>query len=348
MVLQRVILGHNCTQSLEGRSMDILVQPLNRVVRVAPGVNLLEALRAAQVPMSYSCLSGRCGLCRCRVLDGEVLDGGREQQRPLDGMDDSVLACQTYVTEPCTIEVPTPEEVVVHRARVVKARVVANEALAADIRRLLLRPAKPIDFSPGQYAQLAFTPMHARPYSMAGLPGDELLEFHVQLMPKGRVSGYIAEQLKVGDAVKVSGPLGAAYLRQQHAGPMLCVAGATGLAPVLSVVRGAVAAGMRNPIHLYFGLRSPREIYGLAWLEQLQRVYPALQVHVVVASGADTATQRRGLVTQAIAQDHASLRGWQVYLRGSPPMVETTTLTVLGKGVEAARIHADAFYPQGD
>src|SRR3989344_3575320 len=170
--------------------MDILVQPLNRVIRAEPGVNLLDALRAAQVPMSYSCLSGRCGICRCRVLSGEVLDGGREQQRPLDGVDGAVLACQTYVTEPCTIEVPAPEEAVVHRARVAKATVVAIEPL---------------------------------------------LEFHVQLMPQGRVSGYIAGQLKVGDKVKVSGPLGAAYLRLQHTGPMLCVAGGTGLASVLSV-----------------------------------------------------------------------------------------------------------------
>lgn len=328
--------------------MDILVQPLNRTIRVAPGVNLLEALRAAQVPMSYSCLSGRCGICRCRVLNGEVLDGGGEQQRPLDGMDSTVLACQTYITEPCTIEVPAPEEAVVHRARVAKATVVDIETLAADIRRLLLRPSKPIAFSPGQYAQLAFTPAHARPYSMAGLPSEDLLEFHVQLVPKGRVSGYVGERLKVGDAVKVSGPLGASYLRQQHAGPVLCVAGGTGLAPVLSVVRGAVAAGMRNPIHLYFGLRSPREVYGLAWLEHLKRVHPALQVHVMVASGADPATQRRGLVTQAIAQDHASLRGWHAYLCGSPPMVETTTLVALGKGMEAAHIHAEAFYLQGD
>ena len=135
-----------------------------------------------------------------------------------------------------------------HRARVAKATVVAIEPLAADIRRLLLKVAKPIAFSPGQYVQLGFTPTHVRPYSMANLPGEPLLEFHVQLMPQGRVSGYIAGQLKVGDKVKVSGPLGAAYLRQQHTGPMLCVAGGTGLASVLSVVRGAVAAGMRNPV----------------------------------------------------------------------------------------------------
>jgi ferredoxin-NAD(P)+ reductase (naphthalene dioxygenase ferredoxin-specific) len=311
-------------------------------------VNLLEALRAAQVPMSYSCLSGRCGLCRCRVLDGEVLDGGREQQRPLDGLDGAVLACQTYVTEPCTIEVPAPDEAVVHRASIIKSKVVAIEPLAPEVLRLLIKPARSLTFSPGQYAQIAFTPAHARPYSMAGLPGDALLEFHVQLMPKGRVSGYIAGQLKVGDAVKVSGPLGSTYLRQQHTGPLLCVAGATGLAPVLSVVRGAVAASMRNPIHLYFGLRSPRELYGLAWLEHLGRMHPALQVHVVVASGADPATQRRGRVTPANAPHPASMRDWHAYVCGSPPMVETTTLLALGKGMDAANIHADAFYMRGD
>ena len=117
---------------------------------------------------------------------------------------------------------------------------------------------------------------------------------------------------------------------------------------MLSVVRGAIAAGMRNPIHLYFGLRSPRELHGLAWLDHLRSVHRALQVHVVMASGADPATQRRGLVTQAIEQDHASLRGWQAYLCGSPPMVETTTLVALGKGIEATNIHAEAFYMQGD
>ncbi|MFT3717481.1 2Fe-2S iron-sulfur cluster-binding protein [Pseudorhodoferax sp.] len=328
--------------------MDILVQPLNRVIRVAPGANLLEALRAAQVPMSYSCLSGRCGTCRCRVLAGDVLDGGRAQQRPLDGMDGALLACQTYLTGPCTIEVPAPQEAVVHRACIVKARVAAIEPLARDVRRLLLRPAKPLAFSPGQYAQLTFAPGLSRPYSMASLPGQELLEFHVQLMPRGRTSAHIAGRLRVGDAVRVSGPLGAAYLRPRHAGPLLCVAGGTGLAPILCVIRGAVAAGMRNPIHLYVGVRSPGDLYGLDWIEQLRRDHPALVAHIVVASGANPATQRRGLVTQAIAQDIASLHGWRAYLRGTPPMVETTTLVALGKGIDPMHVHADAFYMQGN
>src|SRR6185436_3259589 len=98
--------------------MELLIQPLQRTIQVAPGANLLEALRNAQVPVSYSCMAGRCGTCRCRVVDGEVLDSGRTQQNPLDGEDSWVLACQTFLTEPCTIEIPDPDEVVVHPARI--------------------------------------------------------------------------------------------------------------------------------------------------------------------------------------------------------------------------------------
>ncbi|MBB6559810.1 ferredoxin-NAD(P)+ reductase (naphthalene dioxygenase ferredoxin-specific) [Acidovorax soli] len=329
--------------------MEIHVRPLGRTLHVAPGVNLLEALRANDVPVSYSCMAGRCGTCRCKVVQGTVLDAGRELQRPpAVGADEDghVLACQTFVTEPCTVEIVEPDEVVVHTARTLKATVLAIEDATHDIKRLRLQPAKPLDFSPGQYAQLQFTPAHARPYSMAGLAGDGALEFHVRLVPEGRVTGYIAQDLKVGDAVRVSGPLGSAYLRRRHDGPMLCVAGGTGLAPILSIVRGALAAGMHNPVHLYFGVRSERDVYGLDWLAALQRAHPALTVHTVLASGRALGC-RSGLVTEAIAADWPRLAGFRAYLCGAPPMVEATALLVRRLGIPTAHIYADAFYASG-
>lgn len=327
--------------------MNVLVQPLNRVIRVEPGANLLEALQAAQVPMSYSCMAGRCGTCRCKVVDGEVLDGGREQQRPLDVGDAYVLACRTYLTEPCTIEILEPGEVVVHPTRILKATVTSIEDVTHDIKRLRLRPAKPLEFSPGQYVQLQFTPDHVRPYSMAGLCDEEEFEFHVRLVPDGRVTRYIDRELKLGDSVRVTGPLGSAYLRRRHEGSMLCVAGGTGLAPILSIVRGTIAEGMANPIHVYFGVRSPRDVYGLDWLAPLKEAHPALKVHVVVSSGGDPARERCGLVTEAIEQDLGDLSGWRAYLCGSPPMVEAATQVARRKSVAPDHIHADAFYPQG-
>ena len=113
--------------------MDIHIRPLDIHVRSASrasrhGVNLLEALRANGVPVSYSCMAGRCGTCRCKVVSGQVLESGREVRHAQAGDDpNSVLACQTFVTEPCTVEIPEPDEVVVHTARIVKATVVAIE-----------------------------------------------------------------------------------------------------------------------------------------------------------------------------------------------------------------------------
>jgi len=327
--------------------MEVVLNPSQRVLQVQPGANLLEVLLAHQVPMSYSCRAGRCGTCLCKVVDGDVLDGGRDTRSPLDSDSQGVLACQTYLTEPCTIELPEPGEIVVHPARVLKATVAGIDDLTHDTKRLRLKAAKPLEFSPGQHAHLQVMPNQVRPYSLAGLSDRKELEFHVRRVPGGRVTGYITHTLKVGDVVRVSGPLGTAYLRRKHEGPMLCVAGGTGLAPILSIVRGAVAEGMQNPIHLYFGVRSPRDIYGLAWLEQLRNEHAHLQVHVVVASGADPRKHRAGLVTDAIEADLKHLAGWRAYLCGSPPMVEAAMRLTKRLGLPPERIHADAFYTQG-
>jgi ferredoxin-NAD(P)+ reductase (naphthalene dioxygenase ferredoxin-specific) len=327
--------------------MELVIQPLGRTLTVQPGANLLETLRAHGVPISYSCTAGRCGTCRCQVIEGEVLETGREAKITHPEDDGYVLACMSVLTGNCVVKVPEPDEVVTHPARIIKATVLAIESMTHDIKRLRLQPAKPLSFSPGQYATLQFTPEHIRPYSMAGLPGDAELEFHVRVVPGGRVSGYIDQTLKVGDAVRVSGPLGTAYLRCKHAGPMLCVAGGTGLAPVLSIVRGALAGGMRNPIHVYFGVRSPQDVYGAQWLEQLARDHDNLQVHLVIGAGNVDPGMRSGLVTDAVYADWPDLSGWRAYLCGAPPMVEAASMMVKKKGVLAEHVYADAFYPSG-
>jgi ferredoxin-NAD(P)+ reductase (naphthalene dioxygenase ferredoxin-specific) len=324
--------------------MQLVVEPLGRVLTAAAGANLLETLRQNGIPVSYSCMAGRCGTCRCRVLQGEVLETGREAKITDPHAAPHVLACRAVLADNCTIEIPEPDEVVIHPARVLRASVVAIEEMTRDIRRVLLRANKPLSFSPGQYAMLQFSPQHVRPYSMAGLPGDDTMEFHVRVVPEGRVSGYVAGTLRPGDAVRVSGPLGTAYLRERHAGPMLCVAGGTGLAPVLSIVRGALQRGMANPIHVYFGVRTPADVYGLDWLLALAERHPQLLVHLVVATGNSDPGVRSGPVTDAVAKDWPSLAGWRAYLCGAPPMVEAASVLVQQRGVRPEHVHADAFY----
>ncbi|VVE66235.1 naphthalene 1,2-dioxygenase [Pandoraea captiosa] len=359
--------------------MQVHVQPLGERFEVVPGDNLLKVLTDRQIPISYSCLSGRCGTCRCRVVSGDVREAEGVEYRHHDDHDDHddgddgddgaspttssapagaqrqryVLACQSSVHGDCEIVLPDVDEVVVHPARILKATVQAIEPLTHDIKRLVLKPAKPLSFSPGQYATLQFTPAHIRPYSMAGLDADDTLEFHIRRVPGGAVTGYVDEQLKVGDAVRVSGPLGTSYLRRRHDGPMLCVAGGTGLAPVLSIVRGALAHGMTNPIEIYVGARSAADVYGLAWLHELASRRAGIRLHVVTTldtpgqRSASEATFRSGHVTEALDADFAApnaLVGWRAYLCGAPPMVEAATRLLRERGIDGAHIYADAFY----
>lgn len=325
--------------------MEITIEPLKRQLGAEIGNNLLDVLRANEVPISYSCMAGRCGTCRCRVLQGQVLNSGPESGRPQVDGDGYVLACQSVLTESCTIELPEVDEVVVHTARIVKGTVVAIEEATHDIRRVRVRLAKPVEFSPGQYATLQFTPEHVRPYSMAGLPGDEEWEFQIRRVLDGRVTEYVFDQLQPGAALRISGPLGTAYLRRKHEGPMLCVAGGTGLAPVLSIVRGALEGGMDNPIHLYFGVRSERDLYDAQRLEDMAASHSNLHLHIVVATGPVADGRRPGLVTDAIERDLPSLAGWRAYLCGAPAMVEAVIFLVKRLGLAPEYIHADAFYP---
>lgn len=324
--------------------MELVVQPLGRALAVKAGDNLLDALQSNGVPVSYSCRAGRCGTCRCKLIEGRVLESAGDVKLTNPGEGNHVLACMCTITENCVIEIPEPDEIVMHPARILKTTVVALEDLTHDIRRLVLKSSKPLSFSPGQYAMLQFTPEHVRPYSMASLPDEATLEFHLRRVPGGRVTGYVFEQLRPGDQVRVSGPMGTAYLRKKHEGPLLCIAGGTGLAPVLSIVRAATALKMTNPVHLYFGVRSSRDLYGLDWLEDLSSVNPNLHLHVVLATNEPGTRHRVGLVTDAVAADWQDLRGWRAYLCGAPPMVEAATLIAKSKGIALEHIYADAFY----
>ena len=327
--------------------MELLVQPQDIRLRVQSGQNLLDVLKDNAIPISYSCMSGRCGTCRCKVTQGEVQHSGPEAGRPQLESEPYVLACQSVLTESCAIEIPDMDEVVTHPAKIIKGTVVAVEALTHDIRRIRVRPAKPVEFSPGQYATLQFTPDHIRPYSWTGLPGDDEMEFQIRQVPGGRVTDYVFTKLSIGDEIRVSGPLGTAYLRKKHEGPILCVGGGTGIAPVISIVRGAIAAGMSNPIHLYFGVRSQEDLYDAERLRILASEHGAMKVNIVVATGSAAAGQRSGLVTDAIKADLPNLQDFCAYFCGTPAMVEALNSLAKQLGISPSKIHADAFYPSG-
>ena len=315
-----------------------------------PGETILDAMLRAGVAFSYSCQAGNCGSCKCEHLDGEIFElEYSEHALTADERSNSlILACRTQVWGDARVRRLETEEVVLHPSRVLRCRVAAINELTHDIReiRLSVEAGGPFIFSAGQYAQVEFAPGLARHYSMANTPEEPELAFQIRHMPGGRTSGFVATRLKVGEGVKVSGPHGVSYLRDRHDGPVLLMAGGSGLAPVEAILHTLLGRGHAAPIVLYFGVRTERDVYHEAHLQALAAAHPNFR-YVIVLSGQSGAPGRRsGFVHEAADADIASVEGWKAYLAGPPVMVEAATGMLKSKGLAQRDIHADAFHNQ--
>jgi ferredoxin-NAD(P)+ reductase (naphthalene dioxygenase ferredoxin-specific) len=334
-------------------SATVTVADLNQAVSAEEGQTVLDALLGSGVAFPYSCQSGNCGTCRCELISGEIMEL-EYSEHALSAQDRSrgiVLACRSQVWGDVVVRRLDAEELIVHPSRVMRCKVTGLTMLTHDILQLRMDIVSggPFTFSAGQFASLEFpvAPGAVRDYSMANRPDESTLEFHIRVMPgTGSVSRRVAANLRIGDTVKVSGPLGTSYLRAQHAGPMLCVAGGSGLAPIKSIVETALRGGFDEPVHLYFGVRGERDVYFERELAQWSERFPAIRSHIVLSDAATAASSRRqGFVTDAVAADFGDLRGFKAYFAGPPAMVDAATALVSGRGIETRDIHADAFFP---
>ena len=338
-------------------SVTVTVADLNQTAPAEEGQTVLDALLAHGVGFAYSCQAGNCGTCRCELVSGDILEleysehalSAAERDRGI------VLACRSQVWSDVVVRRLEAEDFIVHPSRVMRCKVADMTRLTHDILRIRMDivTGGPFDFSAGQFASLEF-PVAAgvsRDYSMANRPDEQQLEFHIRVMSGANsVSGRVAGFLKAGDIVKVSGPLGTSYLRSQHGGAMLCIAGGSGLAPVKSIVETALLGGFTQPLHLYFGVRAERDVYFEAELADLQRRFASFHAHIVLSepaapAGATLLPRRQGLVTDAVATDFSDLAGFKAYFAGPPAMVDAATALVRERGVPSRDIHADAFFP---
>jgi CDP-4-dehydro-6-deoxyglucose reductase/ferredoxin-NAD(P)+ reductase (naphthalene dioxygenase ferredoxin-specific) len=317
-------------------------------VPVQAGDTVLASLLRAGVAFPFSCQAGNCGTCKCELVSGDVLELEYSEHAlsPAERSRGIVLACRTQVWDDTVVRRIDSEELVVHPSRVMRCRVLELEDLTHDIKgiRLAIEAGGPFTFSAGQYAQVEFAPGRSRHYSMASTPQETELTFHVRHMPEGRTSAYAARQLKVGDRVKVEGPLGIAYLRDAHRGPVLAIAGGSGLAPIQSILCTLLKRGHPAPVTLYFGVRSERDVYHEPLLKDLRAKYPHFTYHVVLSEQKGAHGRRYGLVHEALELGETG--DLMVYMAGPPVMVEAATAKLLSLGVAQRQIHADAFYNQ--
>ena len=328
-------------------SFKVRIVQVGRTIDVPNGATILATALAAGIDYPFGCQTGNCGACKSRLVLGDVtMDGYSEfalsNEEKAQGL---ILACRAVPRADGEVAWLENDPPIVHPRRRLDCRVSGLPAATHDIRcvRLDIVSGGPFQFSAGQFASVTFAGCPPRDYSMANVPGDPTLEFHVRLTASGATSLHVAQRLEIGDSVRVEGPFGMSYLREGHRGPIIAIAGGSGMAPIGSIVERALQSELPQPIHFYFGVRSQRDLY------RHEHFVAQVQCHAnfhytPVLSDAGDGRFRRGLVHEVVAADFADFDGCKAYLAGPPAMVEAASAMLERRGMRRADIHADAFY----
>jgi CDP-4-dehydro-6-deoxyglucose reductase, E3 len=329
------------------------------------GETILEAGLRAGLALPYDCRAGGCGQCRCTVLHGRVDPGPYQPAALTDAMRarGEALMCCAVPLEDLELEVEgvaslAPDEAQADGAapRRWHARIERMQRLSDDLMlmHLALPEGQRIVFSAGQYINFILPDGAKRAFSFASAPqaaGNATIELHVRRIPGGRFTGQVFETLREGDMLDFEGPLGRFTLSEDSERPILFVAGATGFAPVKSILEDAFARGVERPMQLYWGVRRREDFYLLEQVEAWQREHPNFRFVPVLSEpspddGSTAWPGRRGLVHEAMLADHPDLAGYEVYACGSVKMVEAAVPDFLAHGLSEQFCFSDAFVPQ--
>lgn len=309
---------------------------------------LLDACIAAGVPISYNCRSGECGECMASLVAGQVHE--------LPGADPAIftaahraqgkiLTCMCFPRSALTVDIPLQADAPAIRPAAVNAMVQRVEKLTPTIYGVTVETPWPLEFYAGQAFEWVVPGIVPnRTYSAANRPGSDVIEFHVRVYPGGKIGAFVTD-LTAGQPLQLIGPYGQFRLSPNDWRPALCVAGGTGLAPVMSLLEHAAAVGDRRAIRLFYGARSQDELYCLDRIEALgQRLVNFAFTPVLSDEPQDSGwSGARGLVTDILAVEVGDAFGLEAYLCGPPLMIDAALEVLTRFGALEQDIRSDRF-----
>ena len=314
------------------------------------GDTLLRAAQRAGLGFPYECNVGSCGNCRFELLEGQVesawpaapalSDKDRQRQRH--------LGCQSQPRGDCRIKLRLGDRYApVHRPRRGAAVLASRRAITHDIEEFRFHLDTAQAFEPGQYA-LAWLPGVAGPraWSMSNVAADAW-EFQVRRVPGGQGTGVLFDGLAIGQRIELDGPYGMAWLRRDAPRNILCLAGGSGLAPMISIARAAMVEPLlaERELHFVYGGRTPADLCGEDLLRALPGWGQRLHYHGFVSMPPPEWSGPSGFVHEAASKRFGErLRTMEVYFAGPPMMATAVQGMLLQAGVPPEQQHFDAFY----
>lgn len=312
--------------------------------------------------LPYECATGTCGTCRARVMTGDYESlwkeaPGAARLKPDKG---DILMCQTRALSDCTLRVPAETPVCQDVPPAQRSGVIRNiEPLTKDVARFDLHLSEPMIFEAGQFIVVETPDLRGgRAYSMVNfeeLPADRI-ELVLKQKPEGKFSAWLFGDRKREEKVTVFGPLGRAVFRPGEDKDIICIAGGSGIAGMMSILERAVCADYfkTHKGTVFFGVRSHADEFYLDELSEFVELsHGNLEVTIALSHEAPASEHHQnypnlrlasGMVHE-VAQKNLCGRSENAiaYIAGPPPMVDGAIRSLLSNGVPVGSIRYDKF-----
>ena len=331
--------------------------PVGVEMEVEEGELVLEAAFRQGIALMHGCKEGQCSSCKSILVDGDIEllkystfalpDYEREQEH--------VLLCRTEAYSDLVVELLTYDDELLIGALPVKdqvAKITAIEPLTSDIRRLELALDQPFKFRAGHYVDITIPNKGiTRSYSMANAPSDNgRLEFIIKMYPDGAFSSQLRDGFAVGDTLQVKGPYGSCFRREDREGPMLLVAGGSGMAPVWSILNDHLEHGdLNRTVTFFYGARTEEDLF---YLDKIAKIAAKRHNFTFVPGlsdledGASWGGERgyiHSTVDEYFKEGKLTSFNMEAYLCGPPPMIDALLPVLAMNKVDSERIYIDKF-----
>ena len=325
------------------------------------GELILDAGLEAGIGLPHNCRGGACGTCKSQVIEGAV-DHGWVMSFAISDEEKAAGKCLICQSKPLTPTLVIRTDNAVAGAEETppapieaSGQLLASEPLTPSIRRLVLALPPEIRFRyrAGMHVELR-TPGVAKPrtYSIAtppdddGLPPDGLLEFFITRHEHGQASGWLHGPARLGAPIDLHGPYGNFRLPKDTDGPVLCLAGGSGLSPILSIARRALATGFAYPMRLILSVRDRSEALALDALHALTRRHANFTYRITLTRAPEAPPGwRLGRIPDWLAEELPDLSTWHVLAAGPPAFVDACVAKAQALGAAPDDILTDSFTP---